>query len=98
MKTIFTGGRIFTGKDGMTEAFIVQEGRFTAVGTTEDMLAQATPADTVYIGDSEVDIQTAQNAGLPCISVSWGFKDRAFLVENGAEQIASTVEELGLLI
>jgi phosphoglycolate phosphatase len=58
----------------------------------------ATPADTVYIGDSEVDIQTAQNAGLPCISVSWGFKDRAFLVENGAEQIASTVEELGLLL
>ena len=58
----------------------------------------AGPAETVYVGDSEVDIQTAQNAGLPCISVSWGFKDRAFLVENGAEQIASTVEELGLLL
>ena len=40
--------------------------------------------DTVYVGDSEVDIQTAANANIPCISVCWGMKDRAFLVENGA--------------
>ncbi len=38
---------------------------------------------TVYVGDSEVDIQTAKNAGVACISVTWGFKDAAFLVENG---------------
>lgn len=38
----------------------------------------------VYIGDSEVDIQTAKNAGLPCVSVTWGFKTRQFLLENGA--------------
>lgn len=41
--------------------------------------------DAVYVGDSEVDIQTAANAGIPCISVCWGMKDRTFLVENGAE-------------
>ncbi|MBQ8343003.1 MAG: HAD-IA family hydrolase [Clostridia bacterium] len=40
---------------------------------------------TVYVGDSEVDILTAQNAGVDCLSVTWGFKDRAFLKENGAK-------------
>lgn len=42
---------------------------------------------TVYVGDSEVDIQTAKNAGVACISVTWGFKDRAFLLENGATKL-----------
>lgn len=41
--------------------------------------------NAVYIGDSEVDIQTARNVGIPCISVLWGFRDRSFLVENGAQ-------------
>ena len=49
---------------------------------------------TAYVGDSEVDIQTAQNAGVPCISVTWGFKDKPFLVENGGEIFADTAEEL----
>ncbi len=40
--------------------------------------------DAVYVGDSDVDIQTARNSGLPCISVLWGFRDREFLLENGA--------------
>lgn len=39
---------------------------------------------TVYVGDSEVDIMTAKNAGVDCLSVTWGFKDRAFLEEHGA--------------
>ncbi|MBQ2740526.1 MAG: HAD-IA family hydrolase [Clostridia bacterium] len=52
------------------------------------------PADTVYVGDSEVDIQTAKNADLDCISVLWGFKDREFLLENGASCLAEDVEEL----
>lgn len=49
---------------------------------------------TVYIGDSEVDIQTAKNAGVECISVTWGFKDKAFLVENGAAVLVETPKEL----
>lgn len=49
---------------------------------------------TVYVGDSEVDIQTAQNAGIPCISVTWGFKDKEFLVENGGQIFADSTEEL----
>ena len=54
--------------------------------------------DTVYVGDSEVDIQTAKNAGIPCISVTWGFKDREFLVQNGATHLVSTIEELQKLL
>lgn len=38
----------------------------------------------VYVGDSDVDILTAQNAEIRCISVSWGFRDEAFLMEHGA--------------
>ena len=41
--------------------------------------------DAVYIGDSEVDLATARNSGLPCISVLWGFRDQNFLKEKGAE-------------
>lgn len=41
--------------------------------------------DAVYIGDSEVDLATARNSGLPCISVLWGFRDRDYLLSQGAE-------------
>ncbi|MCR5606381.1 MAG: HAD hydrolase-like protein, partial [Treponema sp.] len=49
---------------------------------------------TIYIGDSEVDIQTAKNAGIPCISVSWGFKSLEFLKENGAKVIVNNAKEI----
>ena len=52
------------------------------------------PAEAVYIGDSEVDIETAKNAGLPCISVSWGFRTRSFLLSHGARVIVSSPREL----
>ena len=50
--------------------------------------------ETVYIGDSEVDIQTAKNAGVDCISVCWGFKDEKFLQENGASVIVKNPQEI----
>lgn len=40
---------------------------------------------SVYVGDSEVDIETAKNAGIKCISVLWGFRDKEQLLENGAQ-------------
>ncbi len=40
--------------------------------------------DAVYVGDSDVDLETARNSGLPCISVLWGFRDRAFLLAHGS--------------
>ena len=49
---------------------------------------------TVYIGDSEVDIQTAKNANLPCVSVCWGFKDEEFLLANGATLIVKEPLEI----
>ncbi len=50
--------------------------------------------DAVYIGDSDVDIQTAKNAGLDCISVTWGFRGREFLLQHGAVKFAETPEEI----
>ncbi len=44
--------------------------------------------EAVYVGDSDVDLATAVNSGLPCISVLWGFRDRDFLVERGATVFA----------
>ncbi len=51
---------------------------------------------SAYVGDSEVDILTAKNAGLPCYLVTWGFRSRKQLLENGAqpEQLAANVREL----
>lgn len=43
----------------------------------------------VYIGDSEVDLATARNAGIPCISVLWGFRDKELLEEQGADSFAT---------
>lgn len=48
----------------------------------------------VYVGDSEVDVQTAQNCGIPCISVLWGFRDKDFLSENGATTFVLRPEEI----
>ena len=48
----------------------------------------------VYVGDSDVDIATARHAGLPCISVLWGFRDREFLLNHGATTFISRPEEL----
>ena len=38
----------------------------------------------MYVGDSDVDIETAKNAEMRCISVSWGFRDEAFLMQHDA--------------
>ena len=52
------------------------------------------PEEVVYAGDSEVDIQTARNAGIPCISVLWGFRSREQLLQAGAECLAETPAEM----
>lgn len=46
------------------------------------------PSDIVYVGDSDVDLATARNSGLPCISVLWGFRSRDFLLAHGATTFA----------
>ena len=48
----------------------------------------------VYVGDSEVDVKTAQNAGCPCLAVTWGFRDVEDLIAAGAEHFCHTAEDL----
>ena len=55
---------------------------------------QVTRQDAVYVGDSEVDVETARNSGIPCISVLWGFRDRTFLLEHGATTLIEHPQEL----
>ena len=52
----------------------------------------------IYIGDSEVDLATAKNAGIPCISVLWGFRDMGFLKECGADMFAETPKDVSEII
>ena len=57
-----------------------------------------TAEETVFVGDSCVDVQTAHNSGLPCIGCDWGFRGEAELKANGCEIIAYKPEELFQLI
>ena len=52
--------------------------------------------ECLYIGDSDVDIETAKNAGIPCIGCAWGFRGRDFLREHGLDDafILETPTEL----
>ena len=53
-----------------------------------------TRAETVYIGDSDVDVETARNAGVACCAVSWGFRSVQCLRDAGAARIAANPQEL----
>ena len=66
------------------------EAALAALGASKD--------GTVYIGDSEVDIATAQNARLPLIAVSWGFRGREVLTRAGAQTVIDSPEELEALL
>lgn len=50
--------------------------------------------ECVYVGDSEVDLLTAANAGIECVTVAWGFRDEDMLVREGATTIVHTTDEL----
>lgn len=53
-----------------------------------------TPENTMYFGDSGVDIETAKNAGLTCVCVSWGFRSPKQLLEAGAETVVTGPAEM----
>ena len=50
--------------------------------------------EAVYVGDSDVDIMTAKNSRMPCISVTWGFRNREFLTKHDAEIIIDSPDEI----
>lgn len=54
--------------------------------------------EAIYVGDSDVDIDTARAAMMPCVSVLWGFRDRQFLLNHGATRLLSSPEELLSLV
>lgn len=78
-----------------------------AIGQSDDVPAKPSPISvfkamemfevdknsTIYVGDSDVDVQTAKNAGLPCVGVTWGFRDREnlkdadFIIDNPCDII-----------
>ena len=51
-------------------------------------------AESVYVGDSEVDVLTAKNSGLECVAVTWGFRDKELLEREGAKYIISSPDQL----
>ena len=83
-----------------------------AIGEREDIKKKPAPdtvmealrqlhkpvSTAVYIGDSDVDIDTAKNCGMPCISVLWGFRDRKTLEESGAKYFCEKAEDLPALL
>lgn len=60
--------------------------------------ADAAAGRAAYVGDSEVDVQTAASAEMPCVSVSWGFRNVSQLEEAGATTICATPAELGRVL
>lgn len=54
----------------------------------------ASAEETVYVGDSEVDIETARRAGLPCLSCTWGFRTEEHLRKHGATHLLHSPHEL----
>lgn len=57
-------------------------------------LLHVTPAETLFVGDSETDVQTAQNARMDVLAVTWGFRSRAQLRAAGAQNLADQAEEI----
>lgn len=52
------------------------------------------PNEAIYVGDSDVDIMTAKNSEMPCISVTWGFRDEKFLLSYGATILIDSPDEI----
>lgn len=89
--------------DGMFD-FVLGEMEGTNKKPAPDMVYKAIEAVdvsaeyVVYIGDSEVDIETADNSSVDCIIVDWGFREREYLLSCGAKVLASCVSELSELL
>ncbi len=90
VRTMFPGISIVVGDSPAVKRKPNPEGVWRAM-----RLMGVTKEEAVYVGDSDVDCATARNAGLPCLSVLWGFRSRAQLEEAGATAFFATPQELG---
>ncbi len=100
--------RLFPAPAGGKSPFIAAEGfRVDRPGKPDPAMAlsimaeasrvlgkELTPADCVYIGDSDIDVYTARNAGMRLVSVAWGYRSYEFLRSLGDQPIAQNMEEL----
>lgn len=111
IKTAVVSNKLHSGVVGLCEDFF--KGQLTSaygVNTEDERKPQpknvfkalndlgVSKEETVYVGDSEVDVQTAKNAGLKCIGVTWGFRSEEELLSAGAEFIAHSAMETADII
>ncbi len=78
---------IGTGADGTTKP---NADRLTNLLANQNIL----PSNVIYAGDSDIDIFTAQNAKVKCISVTWGYQEKSYLQKSGATYFADTPDKL----
>ena len=80
------------------DLFALGERRETPRKPAPDMVWQAMAAigveSCIYVGDSVVDILTARNAGVPCLSVTWGFRDKDALTAAGGKHFCDDPRQL----
>ena len=80
--------------NGLVEVAIGEKPGISRKPAPDTVVEALRELGAVYIGDSDVDVLTARNAGLPCISVLWGFRSREFLEKHGAQTFVSSPKEI----
>lgn len=85
-------GTLFNCVVGHTDALASKPDPAAVNVAMEELAAQKN--STIFIGDSDVDVMTAHNAGLKCIGVLWGFRDEETLKSAGAEYIVSSAQDI----
>lgn len=85
-------GDMFDAVSGAADGFPTKPEPYTALKIAEKLGAE--PQECFFIGDTNVDIFTAKNAGMKSIGVTWGFRDRTELIEAGAEYIVNSPEDI----
>ena len=107
IKTAVVSNKLHSGVVGLCDEYFTNL-IDVAIGVSEESERKPSPVnvfkaleklsvsadEAVYVGDSNVDVETAKNAHLPCIGVTWGFRDRDCLEAEGAEFICDTADEV----
>lgn len=81
--------KVAIGESGITRKKPYPDGVFNAIKELNSSIETS-----IYAGDSNVDVETAHNAGLKCIGVTWGFRDKANLQNAGADYIVNLPDEI----